>query len=105
LEINLSRVLSGDTVALPGANGIELWHLDRVSKLDVPYWDVQVDRSIIKDHGDIWNERAKALMAGVFSIANPISKRGGRHEADLQKPREFRRDAYKQDAIAAPPKN
>ncbi len=102
LEINLSHVLIGDTVALPGTSGVELWHLDRVSKVDVPYWDVQVDGSIIKDHGDIWNERAEALMAGIFSIANPITKRGGRHEADLQKPREFRRDAYKQDSTVAP---
>jgi hypothetical protein len=101
LEINLSHLLIGDTVALPGTSGMELWHLDRVSKVDVPYWDVHVDESIIKDHGDIWNERAEALMAGIFSIANPITKRGGRHEADLQKPREFRRDAYQQDSAPA----
>jgi hypothetical protein len=66
------------------------------------YWDVQVDKSIIKDHGDIWNPRAEALMAGVFSIANPINPRKNRREADLSKPREFRRAAYRQENVANP---
>ncbi|HEY2800973.1 MAG TPA: hypothetical protein VGI85_10280, partial [Chthoniobacterales bacterium] len=102
LETNLSHLLSGDTVALPGANGVELWQLKRISAVDVPYWDVQVDKSIIKDHGDIWNPRAEALMAGVFSIANPINPRKNRREADLSKPREFRRAAYRQENVANP---
>ncbi|MGH7935940.1 MAG: hypothetical protein ACREF8_02905, partial [Chthoniobacterales bacterium] len=98
LETNLSHVLTGDTVVLPDAKGgFELWQLKRISAVDVPYWDVQVDKSIIKDHGDIWNDRAEALMAGVFSIANPINPRMGRHEADLAKPREFHRSAYRRD--------
>jgi hypothetical protein len=95
--MNLSHALTGDTVVLPVKGGAELWHLDRISDVDVPYWDVQVDGSIIKSHGDIWNDRARALMAGVFSIANPITERNRRHEADLQKPRNYRRGAYKQD--------
>jgi hypothetical protein len=36
-----------------------------VGNVDVPYWDVKVDPSIIKDHGDIWNERAEAMMAAI----------------------------------------
>jgi pimeloyl-ACP methyl ester carboxylesterase len=98
MEINLSRTLSGDRVALPvKGKGPELWQLKRTAQIDVPYWDIQVDPTIIKNHGDIWNERAKALMAGVFGIANPVVERGHRHEADLQKPRDFKRAAYKQD--------
>jgi len=41
-------------------------------------------------------------MAGVFSIANPVVERGHRHEADLQKPRDYKRAAYKQDNAATP---
>jgi len=29
--------------------------------VDVPYWDVKVDASIIANHGDLWNERAQAI--------------------------------------------
>ena len=91
-------------MVLPGVSGgFELWHLERISPVDVPYWDIEVDRSIIKDHGDIWNERAKALMAGIFSIANPITLRKDRHEADLEKPRDYQRDVKKPDAAATPP--
>ena len=105
MEVNLSHVLSGDRVLLPvKGKSPELWQLKRTSEIDVPYWDIQVDGSIIKNHEDIWNERAKALMAGVFSIANPVSLRQHRKEADLQKPRDYRRGAYKQDTAGAPPK-
>ncbi|MBV9618442.1 MAG: hypothetical protein JO201_04450, partial [Verrucomicrobia bacterium] len=102
LEINLSHLLTDDKVVLPTAGGsIELWQLQRTSSVDVPYWNVQVDRSIIANHGDIWNERTKALMAGVFSIANPITPHQRRHEANLETKRDFKRAAYKQDN--APP--
>ncbi len=102
LEINLSHLLSNDKVALPGqGGGLELWQIKRTSAVDVPYWDVQVDKSIIANHGDIWNERTKALMAGVFSIANPITPHRERHEANLQAKRDFKRASYKQDK--APP--
>lgn len=105
MEVNLSRALSGDKALLPvKGKAPELWQLKRTSDIDVPYWDIQVDSSIIKSHGDIWNDRAKALMAGVFSIANPVVERGHRHEADLQKPRDYKRAAYKQDNAATPKK-
>ena len=103
LEINLSHLLSNDKVALPGKSGApELWQLERISPVDVPYWNVQVDRSIIANHGDIWNERTKALMAGVFSIANPITPHQRRPEANLQTKRDFKRASYKQDKAPAP---
>ncbi|MDQ6911725.1 MAG: hypothetical protein M3128_02500 [Verrucomicrobiota bacterium] len=102
LEINLSHSLSADKVVLPGQGGaLELWQLQRISAVDVPYWDLQVDKSIIASHGDIWNERTKALMAGVFSIANPITPHQRRPEANLQMKREYKRASYKQDK--APP--
>ena len=104
LEINLARILKPDEVVLPGAQGgFELWHVKQKGVIDVPYWDIQVDKSIIKDHGDIWNERAEALMAGLFSIANPIKIQRQRHEIELGQSRDFRRGAYKQDNTASPP--
>ncbi len=39
--------------------------------MDVPYWDVAVNPEIIKDHGDIWNDRARAMMAAVFRLNIP----------------------------------
>ena len=39
--------------------------------MDVPYWDVAVNPEIIKDHGDIWNDRARAMMAAVFRMNIP----------------------------------
>ncbi len=54
-----------------GAGGLKLWHFKRVGPVDVPYWDVAVDPSIIKDHGDIWNDRARAMMAAVFRMNIP----------------------------------
>ena len=44
------------------------WQKNHVGSADAPYWDVKVDPSIIKDHGDIWNERAEARMAAILSV-------------------------------------
>ncbi len=116
VEMNLSHPLGDDTVVLPKTGGgFELWQIRRSSPVDVPYWNVQVDGNIVKNHGDIWNPRAEALMAGIFSIANPhpqpqphhraaqLQQMMGaapppvvRHEANLQKPRDFLRAATKQ---------
>jgi hypothetical protein len=49
-----------------------LWDLKPVGKVDVPYWDVKVDPAIIKDHGDIWNPKAQAMMAAIFRMTNPL---------------------------------
>ena len=69
-EFNLSHhALVGHVFATDdGAGGLKLWHFKQVGAVDVPYWDVKVDPSIIKDHGDIWNEQARAMMAGVFRM-------------------------------------
>ncbi|HEX3817496.1 MAG TPA: hypothetical protein VHW03_04325, partial [Chthoniobacterales bacterium] len=76
LEQNLEHNHVADGFWLDGTAGkLELWQIKRVGPVDVPYWDVQVDPSIIKDHGDIWNPRAEAMMAGIFRMANPIINR------------------------------
>ena len=59
--------------------------------MDVPYWDVKVDPSIIKDHGDIWNERAEAMMAAIFRMTNPMLNRNVKPRATLHRPPDFNR--------------
>jgi hypothetical protein len=48
---------------------------------------VKVDPTIIKDHGDIWNPKARAMMAAIFPITNPIMNRASKMKprANLQK--------------------
>ena len=73
LQTNLSHNLRGAVFTTDGAGGrLELWDLKPVGKVDVPYWDVKVDPSIIKDHGDIWNPKAQAMMAAIFRMTNPL---------------------------------
>ncbi len=88
LQTNLTHNLIADVFATDGANGrLDLWHLKPTGKVDVPYWDVKVDPSIIKNHGDIWNPKAKAMMAAVFRMTNPMLNREKRMKprANLQK--------------------
>jgi hypothetical protein len=76
LQTNLSHNLTGEIFTTDGPNGtLELWHIERTGNVDVPYWDVKVDPSIIKDHGDIWNPRAQAMMAAIFRMTNPLMNR------------------------------
>lgn len=78
VELNLSGHFHGDTVALPSSDGsLELWGIAQSTKVDVPYWNVKVDKQIISSHGDIWNPRAEALMAGLFRIATPCNRHKG----------------------------
>lgn len=104
VTLNLSHNLSGDVVALPtDSGGIELWQLkQRPTAVDVPYWDIQVDKRIIKSHGDVWNPKAEALLAGLFRIANPLSPAHGRREATFTK-RNFRRNGYRQPQFGSSP--
>ena len=41
------------------------------------YWNVEVDPAIIKDHGDIWNDRARAMMAAIFRMNIPAKMNAG----------------------------
>ena len=92
LETNLEHNLSAGVFALDGASKkLDLWQLKRRGDVDVPYWDVQVDPSIIKDHGDLWNERAEAMMAAIFRMANPMLNRRAAPRATLHRAPDFRR--------------
>ncbi len=88
LQTNLSHNLSGEVFTTDGAPGrLDLWQLKRVGNVDVPYWDVKVDPAIIKNHGDIWNPKAQAMMAAVFRMTNPLINRLApiKPRANLQK--------------------
>jgi hypothetical protein len=88
LQTNLSHNLIADVFATDGPNGtLELWQIKQTGNVDVPYWDVKVDPSIIKDHGDISNRKAQAMMAAVFRMTNPLMNPGKvKARAILQKP-------------------
>jgi len=92
LEENLQHNHVGNGFTLDGAKGkLDVWQIKRVGDVDVPYWDVQVDPSIIKDHGDIWNERAEAMVAAIFRMANPILNRSAKPRATLHRAPDFNR--------------
>ncbi|MFL6521457.1 MAG: hypothetical protein ACJ8NS_14645 [Chthoniobacterales bacterium] len=85
VQTNLSHNLSGEVFTTGGTNGrLELWRLKRITSVDVPYWDVKVDPSIIPNHGDIWNDRAKAMMAAIFRMTNPIMNPTAKPRANLR---------------------
>jgi hypothetical protein len=92
LEENLQHNHVGNGFTLDSANGkLDVWQIKRVGDVDVPYWDVKVDPSIIKDHGDIWNERAEAMVAAIFRMANPILNRSAKPRATLHRAPDFNR--------------
>ncbi|PYL20061.1 MAG: hypothetical protein DMF44_15355, partial [Verrucomicrobia bacterium] len=69
----------------------DLWQIKRVGGVDVPYWDVKVDASIIANHGDLWNERAQAMMAAIFRMSNPMLNPKAKPRANLHKQADFSR--------------
>ena len=79
-EANLSRDLgpySSDRYVFATPKGddsasLKLWRFNLQGQVDVPYWDVKVDPEIIKDHGDIWNDKALAMMAAIFRMNFPL---------------------------------
>jgi hypothetical protein len=77
IDANLSHNLRGGVFLTngtgPDAGKFVEWKFDRVGPVDVPYWDVTVDPAIIKDHGDIWNDRARAMIAAVFRMNIPLT--------------------------------
>lgn len=55
------------------------WELEnQIERKDLrtPYWIVEVPKEIIRDHSDVFNENAIALMARLFRIANPEAQAG-----------------------------
>ena len=92
LEENLEHNHAGNGFTLDGANGkLDVWQIKRVGNVDVPYWNVQVDPSIIKDHGDIWNERAEAMVAAIFRMTNPMLNRNLKPRPTLHRRPDFNR--------------
>jgi len=86
LEENLLHNHAGDGFVLDAPGGkLALWQIHHIGEVDVPYWDVKVDSSIIKDHGDIWNDRAEAMMAAIFRMANPNLNRNAKPRATLRR--------------------
>jgi len=103
LATNLSSKLSGEEFATDRSKGVlDLWRIERNENVDVPYWNVSVDPSIIKDHGDIWNEKAKAMMAAIFRMTNPILNRQVKARAVLKKPPKRARINPEADRSPAP---
>jgi pimeloyl-ACP methyl ester carboxylesterase len=87
LETNLEHNLSAEVFTLDAADGkLDLWQIKRVGEVDVPYWNVKVDPSIIRNHGDLWNERAEAMMAAIFRMANPMLNPHPKPRAQLNRP-------------------
>ncbi len=85
LPANLSHEITGEDFATDGANGaLDVWRFERTGEVDVPYWNVKVDPSIIKNHGDIWNPKAQAMMAAIFRMTNPILNRNVKARAVLK---------------------
>jgi hypothetical protein len=92
LEQNLEHNHVADGFWLDaGDHKLDFWRIEPVGSVDVPYWDVKVDPSIIKDHGDIWNEKAEAMMAAIFRMANPMINRNAKPRANLHRAPDFNR--------------
>lgn len=92
LEENLLHNHAGEGFVLDaGAGKLAVWQIKHIGDVDVPYWDIKVDPSIIKNHGDLWNERAEAMMAAIFRMANPILNRNAKPRATLQRPPDVQR--------------
>ena len=47
--------------------------------------------SIIADHGDLWNERAEAMMAAIFRMSKPMLNPKAKPRANLHKQADLRR--------------
>ncbi len=98
LETNLTHNLRGDVFALDAPNKmLDLWQIKPVGDVDVPYWNVKVDPSIIKNHGDLWNPKAEAMMAGIFRMANPMLNPKAKQPANLQRAPDRTRLQYRQN--------
>ncbi len=80
---NLSEELTGPggkVRFVTGAAGGEstMWQLEPTMSADLqtPYWIIRVPKEIMRDHGDIFNENALAMMARLFRVSNPTAQRG-----------------------------
>jgi hypothetical protein len=76
-EENLDHPKSGPTGEIrfttgPSSGHEVEWQLTpKPEQQMTPYWIIEVPHEIIRDHSDIFNENAIALMARLFRITNP----------------------------------
>jgi hypothetical protein len=92
LEENLLHNHAGNGFVLDAGGGkLAVWQIKHIGDVDVPYWDIKVDPSIIKNHGDLWNDRAEAMVASIFRMANPILNHNAKPRATLQRPPDVQR--------------
>ncbi len=82
-ERNLNEPLTGPKgqvrfVTVTPSGEETKWELEPkvVDHLQTPYWIVSVPKEIIRDHSDIFNENAIALMARLFRVSNPQAETG-----------------------------
>ena len=80
---NLSEPLTGPNgevkfVTVPAKGEQTVWKLEprMDAKFQTPYWIISVPKEIMRDHGDIFNENALALMARLFRVSNPAAQPG-----------------------------
>jgi pimeloyl-ACP methyl ester carboxylesterase len=79
LQRNLTEPLTGaqgeiQFVTIGQGRGETKWQLTpRIPnpRLNTPYWIVSVPKEIVRDHSDIFNENALAMMARIFRMSNP----------------------------------
>ena len=76
-DYNLAHTAAERKFATEGkqTGTFDLWQCQATESLPGPYWDVAVNKEIIKDHGDIWNVRARAMMAALVRINIPFTHR------------------------------
>ena len=80
---NLDHPLSGPNGEIQFSTGASSateveWELipSKLGEPLTPYWIVEVPHEIMRDHSDIFNENAIALMARLFRISNPKREEG-----------------------------
>lgn len=83
VQRNLREPLTGPNgevkfLTIAGDGQETQWMLEaRVpDNLQTPYWIVKVPKEIMRDHSDIFNENALAMMARLFRISNPRNQPG-----------------------------
>ena len=83
LRRNLSESLTGPNgeirfLTLAPTGEETEWELEArmAERLQTPYWIIKVPKEIMRDHSDIFNENALAMMARLFRVSNPRTEPG-----------------------------
>jgi len=77
LDYNLAHATDEKMFATEGKqpHTFDLWHFQQTRAIVGPYWIVAVDKEIIPDHTNIWNSRARAMIAALLRTNIPFTKR------------------------------